>query len=662
MKKDKTHHKNHCFPPFGPVRAKSASACLRLVIILNLLLSAATFTQAQTPFVTGIRPGSVQSNMPSDRWQELILNADGSINWGQYSSVASRYNHSDIQDYRMGPRYNYYHSSPESFPTVAQIGSNGWDPYPYNYYNNTPKRVDWHQKSGQMLYQPEAAGDAGMARARIGTVSCLASAPSVVADLRIQWTPDKANYWNENPDLAAKYSPWISASGGRLPNPPVAIARAKYMTSLTGAVIYPNGLVGFTGNGNDPNTWTVDNNNYSTWRIEPYYPHVKLPSGKVPTAVAMTLNHEFILVTVWDVVNRKGQLAVIAVQAHLTSSDHFSTFSASNMPFFWSMPNYGRVNRLKLLGFVDLPFAAPSSIETTSDIGLTQGRQDATASMSPDFGSQSERDKWRNWTGGYYRRTARAGYAIIASRAEDKVAFVDLQPLFQYVRTMMFTTSSNHYATKNQGMLDSQWPYTFSHAPQQKPVVAAVLSVPNPTAVACGFGRDGFFFFDRNGDYEGDLFRASAYVASMDGTVRIYNAGSLNKVGAKTAPSLTKTVTVGKNPTHIAYGLQGGHQANRLTITCRGDRAIYQLSSAGSTIKVLRDSRLVDPVASEVGHQWRYCGGVATVSVMDYNGKQAVNYVTTKYSGYTPQNVGFRFGYATPAPGKPFLMSVAEVL
>jgi hypothetical protein len=662
MKKNKTHHKNHCFPPFGPVQGNLVNACLRLVIVLNLVLAAAPFTHAQTPFVTGTRLGPVQSNLPSDRWQELILNDDGSINWGQYSFVANNYNRPDIQDYRLGPRYNYYHSTTASFPTVSQIGSNGWDPYPYDYYANTPKRIDWHQKSGQLLYQPEASNDPGMARARIGTVSCLASAPTVISDMRISWTPDKANYWNENPDMATRHASWLSASGGKLPNPPIAIARAKYMTSLTGAVIYPNGLVGFTGNGNDPNTWTVTNNDYSTWRIEPYYPFVKLPSGKIPTAVAMTLNHEFILVTVWDVVNRKGQLGVIAVQAHLTSSDHFSTFSASNMPFFWSMPNFGRVNRLKLLGFIDLPFAAPTSIEATADIGMTQGRVDPSATMSPDFGSQSERDKWRNWTGGYYRRTARAGYAIVASRSENKVAFVDLQPLYQYVRDMMFTTSSNHYATRNQGLLDSQWPYTFNHAPQQRPVVRTVYSVPTPTAVACGFGRDGAFFFDRPSDFDGELFRVSAYVTSMDGTLRIYNAASLNKVGSKSAPSLVKTVNVGKNPSHIAYGLQGGREANRLTITCRGDRAVYSVTTGGSIAKVLRDSRLVDPVSAEVGHQWRGCGGMATVSVMDYNGKQAVNYVTQKFTGYTPQDIGFRFGAATPVPGKPFLISIAEVL
>jgi hypothetical protein len=53
---------------------------------------------------------------------------------------------------------------------------------------------------------------------------------------------------------------------------------------------------------------------------------------------------------------------------------------------------------------------------------------------------------------------------------------------------------------------------------------------------------------------------------------------------------------------------------------------------------------------------------MATVSVMDYNGKQAVNYVTQKFNGYTPQDMGFRFGAATQVPGKPFLLSIAEVL
>ena len=40
---------------------------------------------------------------------------------------------------------------------------------------------------------------------------------------------------------------------------------------------------------------------------------MKLPANKVPTAIAMTTQSEFALVTVWDTDARKGQVAVIAL-------------------------------------------------------------------------------------------------------------------------------------------------------------------------------------------------------------------------------------------------------------------------------------------------------------------------------------------------------------
>jgi hypothetical protein len=661
MKSNKNSPKPLCSPPSRSGRGISPVRYKQLVIVLNLILCSCFAAQAQTPFVTGTRTGNLQNQVPSDKWQEQILNPDGSINWGQYNFVAANYNRSDIIDYRLGPRYNYYYSGAGSFPTAPQTGSGGWFPGPYDYASTNPARTDWHQMSGQLLYAPDAGNDPGMARARTGTTICLSNGQTV-NDLRIGWTPDYGNYFNENPDAATRQGPWLSASGGSLPTPAIAVARAKYMASMSGISVFRNGIVGITTTGNDPNTWKVDNNDYGTWRVQPDYPFVKLANGKVPTAVAMTLNHEFALVTVWDTISRKGQLAVISIESTLPRADAFY----SGSPYFWGVPNYGRVNRLKLLGYVDLPVAAPTSVQATADLGIAMGRIENggdQASDRPDLSQQAERDRWYNWSGNYYQRTSKAGYAIIASRAENKVVFVDLQPLYSYLRDMMFTTSSNYWTTTSTGMADSQWPHTFNHAPQQRPVITAALTVPSPTAVAAGYRRDGAFFWDVS-DYDGSTFGSTAYVASMDGTLRLFNVGMLNthSSGAKPAPSLARTVTIGKNPTFMAYGVQGGPSTNNLVITCRGDRAVYQVKPDGTVVQVLKDSRLQDPVAAEVAFMWRGCGGVALVSVMDYSGKQAVNYVTRRYNGYSGTDTGFQFGFATPVPGMPFMFSVAEVL
>ena len=44
-------------------------------------------------------------------------------------------------------------------------------------------------------------------------------------------------------------------------------------------------------------------------------PGVRLPAGKIPTAVSVTNKNEFALITVVDVEKKKGQVAVVALQA-----------------------------------------------------------------------------------------------------------------------------------------------------------------------------------------------------------------------------------------------------------------------------------------------------------------------------------------------------------
>ncbi len=649
MKNLKSTHPNGAFAENSVLVQTKPVGLRKLVLLTALLFSMGkTFAQSPSPYITGKQLGSVQNSFPSNKWKELILNSDGSINWSQYGSVARNFNKPEIIDYRFGPKYSHFHSSPENFPTVEQTGSGGWDPAPWNY--TSPKQTDWSQMSGQLLYSPDGSDDPGMARARSCALFCTDGNPGVISDMRISWTPDPAHHWMESQDGATRTPSWISASGGKLPTPAIAVARSKFTHSVTGLTIFPNGLVGITTTGNDTYGWKGKS-----------YPFLKLDAGKVPTSVAMTINHEFGLVTVWDTINHKGQLAVIAIEGDLISDG--SPTDGTGYPFFWSVPNWPEVTEIKLLGYVDLPFAAPTSVQASSDLSIDYGRA-GEYNKNPDFNSQAERDQWYNWTGGYYRRTAKAGYAIVASRAENKVAFVNLQPLFQYVRTMMFTSQSNYEVVKNSGMADNQWPHSFSHAPQQKPVVAAVISVNAPTAVAAGFAKGpDMFFWDDNG-WDDETFTNTAFVATMDGNLRLYDVGNLNtySTGTKSTPSLTRTVLIGKNPCSIAYGTQGNSVANDLTITCRGDRAIYEVHSDGSVSKILRDSRLVDPVSTEVSTGWRWCGGMMYVSVMDFGGKQAVNYVTRRLSGFAVQDPGFQFTEATPVPGMPFMFSVTEVM
>lgn len=614
---------------------------------LSAYIACLTQAVAQSSYITGKTPGATQNQFPSSAWRELILNGDGTINWGQYEWVANNYNKVDIIDYRYGPRYNVYHPTPETFPTTAAIGNNSFYGNA-NIYNDISLRNDWFAMSGQLLYYPDSPSDQGIARARNGSLYCSPNMPNYCQDLRISWEPDGGNYYVANSDKAVLQQSWIAASNGKVPAPPVAVARARYTHSIGGITVFNNGVVGVTTTGNEGNS----NTDGGKW------PFVKLADGKIPTAVCLTLNHEFALVTVWDVFSRKGQLAVIALSGSLPAAEHES---------FWlySVPNWFHNNDMKLLGYIDLPVAAPTSIESTADMGVWSGRG-FTDNVGINLNQQSERDKWLNWTGGSYKKSARAGYAVIASRSENKVVFVDLQPLFQYVRTMYFTTQANLDITKNVGYAANQWPRTFSYAAQQTPIVIGTVNVNKPTAVAAGYARDGFWPWSNNIGLSDETYRSTAYVTTMDGNLLLYNIGNLNTytTGNKTTPTLTKSVDIGKNPTSIAYGNQGGYVANELMITCRGDKAIYHMRNDGVVFNTYKDSRLIDPVSVEVNDNSRWCHRMGFLSVMDFYGRQAVNYSFYEdkvFEGKDRLEWNFKFGHATPVPGMPFMYSVAEV-
>lgn len=606
-------------------------------------------TFAQSSYVTGKTPGAGMNVFPSSAWRELILNGDGTINWSQYEFVANNYNKLNIIDYRYGPRYNVYHPTPETFPTTAAAGTNSFYGN-FNIYNDDALKNDWYAMGGQLLYYPDSPSDKGIARARNGSLYCSPNMPNYGQDLRIAWVPDASNYYVANPDNAVLQPSWVTASNGNVPAPPVAVARAKFINSVGGITVFSNGLVGATSTGNDGN-FTSGSGNTGKW------PFVKLDDGKIPTAVCLTLNHEFALVTVWDVFGKKGQLAVIALSGSLPSAENRS---------FWlySVPNWHHNNDMKLLGYIDLPVAAPTSIESTADIGVGNGRG-FFDNVGINLDQQSERDKWLNWTGGSFKKSARAGYAIIASRSENKVVFVDLQPLFQYVRSMYFTTQDNVNSTKNVGYAANQWPHAFSHASQQMPRVVGTVTVNKPTAVAAGYARDGYWVWNNNG-LSDEVYRSTAYVTTMDGNLLLYNVGNLNTyaTGAKTTPTLTKSVTIGKNPTSIAYGNQGSDVAKDLMITCRGDKVIYHMRNDGALINTYKDSRLIDPVSVEINDNSRWCHRMGFLSVMDFYGRQAVNYPLFEhkvFEGNSSLEWNFRFGHATPVPGMPFMFSVAEV-
>ena len=592
---------------------------------------------------------------------DRILNADGTVNWTEYEKVATGYNTDEILQYRFGPGYSAYHSASDPIGSLPQSGSNGIDgpgdkrimegaAYPWS---------DWFAMSGQLGYVPDKAGDPGLARANNGSVYCDAS-DKPVFDYRVSSSPDYSNSWQQPTDPAILQASWKNLSGGTAPSVPVAVARSRYMTSVAGVAIFANGLIGVTSTGNDPNTVELGN-----------FPAIRLPAGKVPTSIALTLNHEFALVTIWDTINRKGQLAVIALERNppgVQSGAHFLGKTS-----WWGQPNWPAVKAIKLLGYVDLPVAAPTSIEATGDVSVESGRG-YPDNLDMDLSNQSQRDDWYG-NRGRLRRSAHSGYAVIASRAENKAVFVDLQPLFQYYRSMYFTTAARYQATTNVGASDSQWPHAFAYKPEQLPVVASTINVPRPTTVATGFFRgheQPWSQWDSSLNqnvWDDGAFARTAYIATEAGEMQLYDVGNLNAENtSKPTPTLTRKVQIGKNPIAVSYGSQAWFaKPNNLYVLTRGDKGLVQLRSNGDVVKSVTDSRMVDPVNLEITYNYRGgCGGYASLNVLDYAGKKVHSYIPGRRLASDANGGGedlrWLFGNSTAVPGRPYFFSSAEVM
>lgn len=560
------------------------------------------------------------------RWTERILDARGSVDPAAYRAVAGSYDRE--LDYRLGPTAADLGARGGSPATVAARGRDGWDGDCADV--RAQRRSDyWFSMSGQLLHAPSGAdtgagSPAGVARARNGAIYRLDGKPCY--DLRVSTEPDKGNHHNRRTDPAVTDEAVLAANGGTPLGTPVAVARARVGQGIDAVLAFANGMVVLTGTGND--------------RVRPAF--ARLPAGSVPTAAARTNHGEFALVSYWNTRTVTGGVAVFAVKGAPDSTDR-------PMEKHWGLQHYGlHASGLKLLGVVPLPgIAAPTAISAADDVSIgVPDRHDPA--FQEDLAQQRVRDRWAGDVDRSHR-VARAGYAVVASRAEGKVAFVDLQPLFGYYRSMYLTDQASYDRTTRQGPADGQWPHTFSAAPQQRPAVTAVLDVAAPTAVAAGFPRGSA----THGWRGADTFGSRAYVAGLDGTLRVYDVGGLNTRDAARAPALVRTVDMGRNPTAIEYGRSAYH-LNDLVVTSRGDRRVTILDQDGGTVLSLRDRRWSDPVAAFPSRYNSGAFGASLLTVADFAGHQVLNYSYGEDSA--------RFGYATRfGESRPFAISFTEV-
>ena len=535
------------------------------------------------------------------RWGNSVVDRSGRISHDAYVREALDWTPAAIH-LRLGPDFDFYNKGKtKTVPTVylppekklkgARNGqSMDWT------VGGVPAADsgDYSGTHAQLFYSPEKHGDPGVDR-----ILVLEEGFTVFT-----YKPEKTWWGGTHPEPGVLTRAWAQSAGGNI-GAPIAMARGYGLWCNSAVMIFSTGLVGTAGTCTSQNT----------------YPFFQFPPNKVPTAIAITTRNEFALITIWDTEKMKGQVAVLVLDS--TQKDSLMGLYSWHEPKP-GLPNVGGFRSLKLLGYVDLPgMNAPSGIcayGTGWDQWLHSLDGKNVQPRELDTSNPKVRNTFSDKKEWNYHWISDAGFAAVISKQEDKVAFIDLQPLFAYVREMYFGSDENLKKTLDYGPGPKQWPFTFEVEPKQKPIVVAVQSTPapTPTAVLCSVrGHD-----------------PSVLIGFQEGKLGIF------KVGAKAADGplnpaeirCTGAVNVGRNPCCIAYNKNASWGKpetlnDTFIVVSRGDRSIQWVkvdNGHGEVIRTLTDSRLIDPVFCEMADTHGTESHVITVC--DFKGRKVINY------------------------------------
>lgn len=542
----------------------------------------------------------------------VIFKTDGTVDAAKYLKYATTWDHSAV-DTRLGPTFESLNplaldNRPTNHMPASRACTKSYirvNPFELGTSTGCSPDGDYWSESGQVAYIPDdAVSDPGLDRIQVYAYydNVFAISP------RLDWASTRPHpEWQTG---ETNYRAML----GHNPRYPVAMVRNYAMLQNEALVIYREGLLGVAGT----QTSRTDK--------ERPYPGLLFPSTKVPTGIAVTSSNEFALITIWDTEAQKGQLAVVALEAKYLQ---FHTWK------YMGMTNQGSWSDFKLLGYIDLPMAAPSSVAAASN-GFWKGPSQTANKVLSQVDLTDEGVRWGLSQGeyGWSGIVATKGYAIVASKLDNKVAIVDLAPLFAYVRESYLSSAESFQTTvSTRGSGPGQWPLTFAEKPSIKPRVVWQSAIANPTAVLAGLQSDRW-----------SPDRAKAYVASEDGTIHILDTstmmarwswepqGTLGEIGS---------FKVGRNPVSMCFSRFAEYPLplipndsagkpqradplnNTFYVACRGDReinAVVTFNGQGMVYRRIRDSRMGDPVAVSVAGR----GNILTVA--DYTGKKILSF------------------------------------
>lgn len=627
-------------------------------------------------------PGNIDPQVPNlPVTTNDIVDSNGAVVQSAYNAMALKLNTPEGIAYRYGAPYSGTDTSPTLYQPTDKLAQHFGAPDVHWQFGGplTQDAGDYATTQAQALFEPDNPSQ------YFGV--------SDIATLAVG-----SNAYFEKPEL-----PWPFYGGGLNEvnmveykaagldvKDPYALGRCYGRTGwcTTTLTAFKNGLIATAGTNTSRNRTTA-----------------QLAPGKIPTGVALTTSSEFALISVWDTIHFKGQIAVVALAG---LCDGCKPEKPADFYDWWGewgalhpgLSNLGNTAFMKVLGYIDLPdgMKAPTEIIATTGMAREDWRTFVPGKyyegITPYFQPLENLTTWNSYasiTGENYTTYAKRGMAVVISKSEKKAAFLDLQPLFEYYKTMYFGSRANYEKTKAFGPAANQWPYPFEAAPEQMPKVVKTISFANrPTAVKMSMSD----------------INPRAWIATEDGTLHMYGLGSYLATGTATpgvSPPLGNAsdivlkgqVAVGKNPTSLSYSksdetnadnVKGDSLNEMLIVLSRAEKKVdwiqFNKDHTGGTIfRTLRDSRIVDPIGVE--QQDNHGGTLYLVTLTDYTGKKVSNYrfgaAITFATGYSqdgilwacqqsnPCRMGadgkaqFEFGGSMDLPGKPFQLSGANV-
>lgn len=485
---------------------------------------------------------------------------------------------------------------------------------PYQVGTPNEDKADYWSDSGQVAYVPDGslAGDPGLMATRHFAYyrGVFATAP----------LPDVSR-GNPNPDPSIRKAAYIAANDGQPLSGVVAQVRSTNTTGNDAFVLWQNGLI------------TVASTQTGHGKIG--MPWLRLPPEKEVQDLAVTSNNELLLVAVYDTAQKRGQLAVIMVEGKGLPHHTFAQMG---------LPNQASVSAMKLLGYVDLPVA--KTLRVAAACNGSWGGPSATAGKTLGQMRLTEAETLKNlYAGSWSGVVAKAGYAVVISRDENKFAVVDLTPVFAYIRESWLASLDQFNATTAaRGDAPDRWPNTFEVRAELRPKVVLTRDIERPVSVICGHRVD---------RWSGDRFKF--HLGLERGQLSIWDASPImarakwHQRGA--AIEELGRMDVGENPVSLAFARRnegqgcalfprgskqkGDGQNNVIWIACRKAQKVIEVITVGGkglVLRALEDRRLRDPVD--------VCTAVRgyVVLVCDFRGRQIV---------------GFRIGDITDARVKP---------